>query len=625
MATAHAVHSKKPEPHQPPKTRQRKSRAFRYGCLVMRALLLAGTYFAPFIIASTSLGQWVLQSALKLDGTVSLGSTSLGWFSSVVVENLEIRDPSGDVLLKVDLLRTEKSLLGLLLDVTDLGRVHVDRPQVHVVAREKDSNLEQAFASLLKGPGGSRVSAQVEITDATILIDDAVAGRKFRIEKLALACAISDVDETIGLTASGALSDEAQPGSFKIDLHTKGSAKNATALASGKIDCQSSGVPLELIEPLLRRCVEKAQFAGRLSTSLAGGWGDMAEGGKASVSGEAIVTDLIFGAAGLGEDRIQLDRVEVPCHILQNGEQVQIEKLALNCSLGGVTLSGSAKMTDFSAADKLSALARENYDLKGTIDLTQLAGMLPQTLSIRAGTESTSGESSLAVSGRQQPDGMTWSGKADASGLGAQADGRALVWENPLSIEFAMHEAQQGIVVDRAHCASNFLQIDAAGSIDELTASAKFDLAQLVTQLRQFSDLNQLQLAGQGQAQLAWKRTPDDRFAADGTLEARGLQIVAAHLRPWKEHDLVAKLDVSGQLSQHSVKRVDRAQITVDVGSEQLKVELRDAVSDPRAAAWPVQCSWRGQLAYWGPRLEYLGIAPWDLGGSGSIQATLTC
>jgi hypothetical protein len=626
MATVDVPRSKKHETPQPAKTGKRKSRAFRYAALLTVGVLLVGAYFAPLIIANTPLGQWAVQSALKLDGTVSLGSTSLGWFSGVAVENLEIRDASGDALLTVESLRTDKPLIGLLLDLSDLGQVHVDRPVVHVVARERDSNLEQAFASLLASPDGSRVAAQLEITDGTILIDDVPASRQFRIESLAVTCAISQVDETVALTVSGALSDNKEPGSFKIDLQTRGSAQNETALANGKIDCQLSALPLELLQPLLRRSVEQGQLAGRLTTRLGGAWGEMAEGGESSVSGDVLATQFVFSAAALGADRIELERLEMPCRIAQNGDRVQIEKLAINCSLGTIALSGSAKMSDLSAANRISALAHENYEFKGNIDLTELARMLPTTLRLREGTEITSGHVALVLSSRQQAAGMTWTGRVDASHLEAHENGRKLVWENPLAIEFATHETSAGLVVDQAQCTSSFLQVNAAGSIDDLTASAKFDLAQLVTQLRQFSDLNQLQLAGQGQAQLAWKRAADDQFTAEAAFQARGFQLIAAKSRPWKEDNLVAKLDVSGLLSQQTVKRVDRAQLTVSAGTERLEATLTEAISDPAVIAWPVQCSWRGQLASWAPRLEScLGLTGWDLGGGGGIQATLNC
>jgi hypothetical protein len=629
MATVDTPRSKtneKPTAAQPAKAPKRKSRAFRYGALLTVCALCVGGYFAPAIVANTPIGPWAVQSALQLDGSVSLGSTSLGWFSPVVVENLQISDPAGDVLVSVDTLSTDKTLLGLLLDLSDLGPVRVVRPVVHVVALEKDTNLERAFATFLSTPGNSQVAAQLEITEATIRIDDQQSGRQFTIENLALSCALSQANQAVTLTASGTINDDKQPASFKVDLQTQGAADQSAALANGKLDCQCTALPLELLEPLLRRRVEKAQVTGRLSSQLAGAWGEMAQGGEASVSGEIAATGFVFGAAPLGEDRIQLDRIDMPCRIVQQGDIVQIEKLSVDCTLGTLTLTGSAKLSDFSATNRVRELAHENYELKGNLDLARLAAMLPATLRIREGTEITAGQVSLVLGSRQQADSMTWTGRVDASQLEAQERGRRLVWENPLSIEFATHETKDGMVVDSAQCNSNFLQVSAAGSLDDLTASAKFDLAQLVSQLRQFSDLNQLQLSGQGEAQLALKRSAEDQFAAEGTFQAHGFQLVALNHQPWREDNLTARLDAAGQWSQQTLKRLDRAQLAITAGNERLDVATTQPVSDPATTPVPLQCSWRGPLASWAPRLEScLGLGGWGLAGTGSLQATLNC
>ena len=86
-------------------------------------------------MARTSLGTQLVARALEIDGTVSIGSTSLGWFSSVEVENLEILDAEGDVVLAIPL-RTEKQLISLALNIPDLGAGLSRPPSVKVVAFE---------------------------------------------------------------------------------------------------------------------------------------------------------------------------------------------------------------------------------------------------------------------------------------------------------------------------------------------------------------------------------------------------------------------------------------------------------------------------------------------------------
>ena len=601
-----------------------KSHFLRNTVLLLFVLSLVIGYFAPAIIAITPLRNWILQTAVAPNGTITLGSASLGWFSPVSAQNLDIRDAAGDEVVAVYSLASEKTLIGILLDSDDLGRLHVVRPSIHLVAHEKDTNLEQVFAALLTGNGGSNVKAQLDVTEGTLAIDDKVTGHQFNLENLAVDCSLGDAAQGIVAAASGALTGQPQPAGFKVDLRAAPSDKNPAALANGKIECQATALPLDLLQPILRRTVDRAKLSGSLSAQLKGAWGNMAEQGEAQASGEVVVTDLVFASAALGTDEIHLARVEMPCHIVERGDLVEIEKLAVNCELGQVSLSGSAKASDLSAANQLSALAHENYELKANADLAKLVRMLPGTLKIREGTEVTSGQVALVATARQQADGMSWSGRVDASHLGGTADGRPIAWENPLAIQFATHETKDGIIVDQAVCTSSFLQVNGSGSLDDMTATADFDLAQLVTELRRFSDLDQVQLAGKGRARLQLKRAADNQFTADADFQARGFQWIAQNARPWTEDNVIARVAVGGQLNGQALKRIDTALLTVEAGSDHLEAKLREAITDPATATWPVTCSWHGQLAPWAPRLEScLGMTGWNLGGAGTIEAAL--
>jgi hypothetical protein len=624
MATVDRVDSKRRSKRTPGR-RKEKSHAFRNGCVLMLVVLIAVVYFAPIIVAGTPLRSWLVQTALAPDGTITLGSASLGWFSPVAAEKLQIRDAAGAEVVTVESLRTDKSLIALLLDVNELGRLHVVRPSVHLVAHETDTNLERVFARLLAAEGSSSTSAELDVTEGTLAIDDAFADRKFKIEKLSADCKLSAAGEGVVLAASGTLVEGPQGANFKLDLRAKPSVNGQAVFANGKIQCQASALPLELLQPLVRRAVEGAKLSGQLSAQLDGAWGEFSKESTASLSGQVVVANLAVAANALAPDQIRLARVEIPCRVKQKGELIEIDQLAVHSDAGAVALSGSFKTSDLSADDALSALARENYQVKGHVDLARLARMLPSTLMIRRGTEITSGQMDLAASARPQPSGMSWTGLVETKKLAATANGRPFAWDNPLAVQFAVRESGKGIVIDRAVCTSSFLQVNAAGSLDDLTATADFDLARLVAELRQFSDLNNVQLAGAGRAQLKLKRQAEDRFAADADFQARGFQWITGHARPWKEDNLLARLRLQGRLNGQTLARVDEANLAIESGSDHLEARLREAVVDPANATWPVDVSWRGELAPWTPRLEScLGLTGWDLAGSATASATLS-
>ena len=523
-------HTKRPVQHQ-----EKKSHKLRNFFLFNVLLLMLLAYCAPMIVAFTPLRNWILQAALTPDGSVNVASASLGWFSPISAHNLEVRDAAGQPIVSIEAIQGEKTLVAILLDMDDVGRWHVIRPNAHIVANEKDTNLEKVFARWLASEGQSDLAAAVQVIEGKVVVDDTVSRHKFEIDKLDVDCTLGHAADGIALAASGNLAGQGQPTAFKVDVQAKPSVKSQAAYASGKINCETSALPLELLQPVLRRMVDGAKVSGNLSTKLDGAWGDLAGQNEASVRGSVEVEQLTFAAATLGADEIHLARLSMPCDIQQKGDAVDIQQLGLTCELGQVSVSGSMKTSDFSAPDVLAAIVHETYELKGHLDLARLAEMLPGTLKIREGTQITSGQVDFAASSKHQPSGVSWTGLIETKSLSAQANGRPVTWDKPLSVQFAMRDTKNGIVVDRAVCESSFLQVNGAGSLDNLSATANFDLARLLTELRQFSNLDHVELAGQGKARLTLKRPAANQFAADAEFQGRGLQWITPQARPGRK------------------------------------------------------------------------------------------
>ncbi len=460
---------------------RRKSHLLRNSFLLFVLLGGVTAYFAPVIIANTSLRNWMLQTAVAPEGTVTAGSASLGWFSPVAADNVEVRDRDGKSVVSIGSFRTEKTLIALLLDVDQIGRVHVDKPEVRVVAYEHDTNLDRVFATLLKSEEESSLTAQVEVTDGTLLYEDAVAKREYKINELKADCTLGDAAEGIALSGSGKLAGQQPPGSFQIELRATPSKSTGAALANGKVHCQTTALPLELLDPLLRRGIDSAQLSGQMSSELDGAWGDLASEGEASLNGVVRFADVDFAAAALAADTIHLDHVEMPCRIRQQGDTVEVDELSIQCELGQVSLTGTAKTSDFSAENVAAALIREKCQLKGHLDLAKLAAMLPETLMLREGTRITAGQVDLLASAHPQQSGTSWTGLIETKQLAGTANGRPITWDQPLAVQFAVHDATGGITIDRAVCTSSFLKVSAAGSLDNMTATADFDLDRLLS------------------------------------------------------------------------------------------------------------------------------------------------
>ncbi len=140
-------------------TRLRRLRRWLIGLPLVAVAAIVLLWSVPVIVAHTSLRQSIVSAALSdFEGSVTIGSASLGWLSPLLAHDIEARDTRGQPLGHVKSLRSEKSLLGLLSDTSHPGVFRVEEPKLQVVLRPDGSNWEDALAKLLSEPSqGSAV------------------------------------------------------------------------------------------------------------------------------------------------------------------------------------------------------------------------------------------------------------------------------------------------------------------------------------------------------------------------------------------------------------------------------------------------------------------------------------
>ncbi len=118
--------------------------------LLFLAILIA---LAPYIVAKTGLVNHIAAPMLEdLDGTVTVGDASLGWFSPVELRDVVLKDSAGAVVVRVEKITLERSVLGMWNNNADLGTIEVDRPVLDLVCDGPTTNLEKALKKYFR-PG----------------------------------------------------------------------------------------------------------------------------------------------------------------------------------------------------------------------------------------------------------------------------------------------------------------------------------------------------------------------------------------------------------------------------------------------------------------------------------------
>lgn len=626
--------------------------------VIMLSALVALVWAAPIIVAKGPWRNALLGWALAdLRGTATVGSCSLGWFSAVQATDIEIRGEDGELILSAPSLSSDKPLLSLLLNLNDLGGFRCEQPKLNVIVRDDGSNLEDALATWLEPkdkPPTATPALSLTIHDGQITLTDTAArdivgGAKWQIEALQVALALPrDAGQPLELEADASLPQPKTRGQLALKLKLVPPSTTASALADdaanakapqataapGELKLDTSAFPLALCQAILRRALPGSQLAGSLDAHLAAKWGsDDAGAPQAAVDGQLTTTNFLLAGPWLNDDRLQLARLDVPLKLARQGNQLRVERCELVCDAGSISCQGTVDQIDrvtqssgFSAC--ANAAAHAIGEVKGQIDLAKLAALLPRTLRIREGTQIESGQINLQLA--SQPQGEHWAatGRIETTRLVANDQGRQFAWEHPLSINAKAHDGPQGPEIEQLTGQSDFLSFQGAGTLDRFELTASYDLARLADELGRFVDLGELKLAGTGRSRVNFQRDAKGQFDASGELQAENFQLARAGTPPWIEQRLTVTAGAAGLLEGSQPRRVDRAQLRVESGLDQLTATLRDAVAEPSAQShWPLALRLQGQVARWLQRVEpWIGSpGAWQLDGQADLDVQAVC
>lgn len=593
-----SMETARPETAPKPKAKKRRSRRL----LAVLAVLAVIVWLLPSIVAHTPLLQWGVNVATaKLNGSVTLGSASLGWFSSIDARNIEIKDVKGKPVATVTAANLNRSLLGLLVNSSNLGKIRLESPKLSLVLRDDGSNVEDLLAQYLAtdetatdSSSSTKLGLSLEVVDATLSVTDERLRRSWEVQKLGATFDMADgVDGPMAGSVSADLLDAKHPGKITASL------KMTTGGSEARLHI--AGLPVAMLRTLAERFSPGTKCDGRLSSDVTVAWGG--PDGKNTVKADLSTDAFWLGTSALQTDVVELDRFRALCQVSWQPDRIEIEQSSIDCDLGNLSLSSTVKR-DAKAGMTFNSLLRQRHELSGRIDLARAARVLPATLRLRKQVNVDSGQVQLALSSRPESQGMVWHGQLNTDSLTATASGKRIAWQQPLVMELAAHETPDGPVVDNLRCESDFLKVHARGTPDALAASMSFDLKRLSDQLGQFVDLGQVQLAGSGIGNLNWKRTPQQQFDADAEVRLTNFQVGLPDRPTWREDDLVATLAAKGQTNLDVDTRIDSASVRVKSKTDQISVQLTQPVKDLRNGGnWPLRIQAQGELQNWPGRL----------------------
>lgn len=589
------------------KTRRRRWLKILVGLFVLVLLLIAA---APTIVAKTGLrNRLARQAARDLNGTLEIGSASLGWFSPVELRDVTLTDSQGRVVARIPKVSSSRTLLGLLRDRSDLGEFTLERPAIEVVCTKQTTNLEEVLRKYIdadspKSPTRPGVIVRVAGGTLTLRNSENGASSEFR-----------DLDATATIPAT-----RAEPIGIKIVATATGKLDADIALGeSSRVKLTANGFALEVLAPLLPRFEPNLVVAGLLTANVTATWGK----DTASVEGKLAATNLAVSGTWLNGDTLRLASVNLPLNVTKSGRAVRIEQAELVSDIGRVSMSGA-----FDPDEPIERLLdRPGVKLDANVQLAKLAATLPKLLRVRAGTELREGNLVVKVESKATPEGTAWTGNVNTSALKAMRDGREIKWDEPLSIEFTgRFKPGQLPVFDKLICLSEFIAIQAEMKPESIRAAANIYLDRLAVRLADFVDLGGATLDGRGTAMLVVQRAPDGSFKGEASLELKQFAFTDRDGKGLKEPQLTIRLAGSGKALDDGPLSVSIATATISAGKDELRLTLLEPISDAKKlSSGKIDAKLEGDLGRWWSRTGSFVTLPkhYLLGGAASVRGTI--
>ena len=622
-------------------TRRQRVRRRRFPLLLVLVLVLAGlVLFAPQLATQTAMKdrliQWVLPPGAA---QVQVQQASASWWSPVTLRNVEVFDVDGQPMISVEQIITEKRLIDLATNYRALGTIHASHPRLNLVVTKQGSNLQRALATFqpeskpatASATTSSPVSLGLEITGGHIDVIDQVSGSQSTAANVDLSLFVPAANESelvVKLTADTTQGHRA--GSLQAEVRWQPPPElTASDLGVGQVVLKSDRFPLPILTPLLSRTVPDLRLDGQMDTELTCSWANQAEGPALQAAGSLGIANGIFAMASLlGNDELKSQHAAAQIEASISHSQVDIRRLQTDSEFGQLVVTGSAPLSELVAEDVFAQLAssssRHELQAEGQVNLAQLARALPETLRLRQGTNITEGTLDVNASSRNPGGARQLSAVVKASTLEGVANGQPIRWDRPVELNLVAKPVGQKWLIERLEATAQFLRVLASGDATNGQFQATGDLDLMLSELRKFSDVGDLQLAGSFESDGNWQTNAGGQVAGNATANVQRFTMSYAGMQPWHENQMNLKGAFEGQVREHAIQQISTASAELVSGGDQLQVVLTQPVAQPSLESqWPARAALRGNIETWLARLQpWITLGEWNIAGAIDASAT---
>lgn len=487
----------------------RRRRRWKFWLSISAVALLGGlaalVLALPWIIGRPwAQHQLTIQAnRLLAPGGVKFDRLRVSWSRPTEIEGLVLRDPQGDDVVTSPRAHFSMSLWELLVTRPNTATLTLDQASVDIErgADGKVDLLETLEPILSDRPKNTLL---IRIPDGKL---------RFRHEGLEPPIVADRAEIHLDLNAYP------RPIAWDMKLtRTAGTAVEGTVKLEGRMshDKSPGGAPLELDLSILgdrwpwqlsKDSIDaQGVFSGTLEVHE--------KEGNRSLAGDARILDLVATGTALTGDTLKLDTVSAAWKVDAAGEVWNADRLDLTSAVGTIKARGSFPPS-----------AGKGAQLEGMLDLAALARQVPRTLRLRDGLRIEKGSVRLAaeITGDASGGGQAIRATAKLADLSASHGGQVLTFRDPATIEARLNRKADSLELEQLDVQTPFLTASGRGDLDKgIGVTATIDLKAGAERLREWVDLGDVELAGQGKVEARYRRIVN-RFEASADAELRGL------------------------------------------------------------------------------------------------------
>lgn len=618
-----------------PDSAGRPTRRWLRGLGIASLVLGALVAVLPQIVALSPLRHEFPRVRLRgFTGNIRVARASLSWWGPTVLDEIELDDLDGNVFAKIRHYTEQRSVFAMVMQRPDPSIIHAEGADINVVLRPDGSNVEEALRPVIEfHKSRPRRERTIDVEDSVLHVTDSSNGKKVDWKEIGLSIHISTIpaaENRFKILATLADAPDASP----LDLEytwTTPPADGAISDQKQRMRLRTIELPLRFLNPLHSRMASDLDLTGELTTDLDLEIRSGSDPGF-NADGRFAIHELNLACPSrIGSDRLTLDELALRGTLASKDGLFHATNLEIESELGTVTANGTFPVVALSGTDPEAAadrLQQGDFELKGSLDLVQIAQRLPDTLRLKSGARISEGKVTIDLACRGAEKLARWSGSLETSRLAGEVEGRPVTWEQPIKFNFDVSRGTDHFKIEKFECQSDVLELTGSGDSNSAHFEARCDLAQLTTQLSQFLDLQDRRWEGALSASANLGREEGSTLVVTSAATVKNFALRRPGKEIWSEPHLASGLTCQLTVEHLRPSRIESLVATLSGvdESDSIKATLIEPVDlTADAHSWNLALEMAGDLAHWRTRL-HLGetLANWNVAGTFQSKGRLS-